>query len=72
MHNAIKGYFLYLNKKKCPVFIPCVGCLFSLLGCRSFGDGDIPEDGQPVSEVKEVGLLHTSHQLAAVCCCPHV
>lgn len=26
--------------------------LFSLPGCRSFGEGDVPEDGLPVSQIK--------------------
>lgn len=65
----LKVILFFIEIKKCHVFIPCVGCLFSLLGCRSFGDGDIPEDGQPVSEVKEFWLLYTSYQLAAVCRC---
>lgn len=52
MHAKIKKshHFLYL-KQMAPYIYSSVGCLLSLLGCRSFGDGDTPEDGQAVSEI---------------------
>lgn len=54
-----------LNKKS-PYIYSSVGCLLSLLGCRSFGDGDTPEDGQAVSEIR---VLATLPLLSAVRLC---